>query len=127
MNIDPREPVILAGDFDKLVAWYCDALGFRITRLLDTDYHYCNLASSAGMKLAIASAAEMKITQSDRSQNTVVLQVQVEDVSEFLESINQHGGTITAGPSFDKKDEFWFGSFADPEGNTFWVVDSNCP
>ena len=79
------------------------------------------------MKIGIADADEMGVEPVDRSRNTVVLQFQVDDVKEFFALLMDTGGAITHGPSFDEKDDFWFGGFSDPEGNPCWVVDKNCP
>jgi len=125
--IRPREPVILATDFTTLVSWYRDVLGFRVIQLFEEEFHYCNLKSPSGITLGIADAEEMGVVPKDRSSNTVVLQIEVEDVEAFFAHLKQKGGSITSGPSFDEKGGFSFGGFADPEGNPFWVVDKNCP
>ncbi|MBZ0266944.1 VOC family protein [bacterium] len=127
MEITPRESVILAADFASLVEWYAGALGFAVTKRFEGKFHYCNLETAGGVRIGIAPAAEMGVTPDNRSANTVVLQFRVPDVKAFLEHVRDQGGTITGGPSFDPSDSFWFGSFADPEGNPFWVVDENCP
>jgi predicted enzyme related to lactoylglutathione lyase len=127
IEIRPRETVILASDFSMLVAWYRDALGFTVTNLFDEDLHYCNLETSSGIKLGIGEAGEMGVEPIDRGRNTVVLQFEVDDVGNFFALLQEAGATITNEPSFDKKGEFWFGAFADPEGNPCWVVDKNCP
>ena len=127
VEIRPRETVILADDFAMLVAWYRDVLGFTVTNLFDEGFHYCNLETSTGIKLGIGEAREMGVEPIDRSRNTVVLQFEVDDVECFLAFLQEAGATITNGPSFDKKGEFWFGTFADPEGNPCWVVDKDCP
>ena len=127
IEIRPRETVILATDFDALVAWYRDVLGFAATDLFEDDYHYCCLETPSGIKIGIASAAEMEVEPTDRSKNTVILQLEVDDLAEFFAHLKEAGGTITFGPSFEKKNEFWFGGFNDPEGNPVWVVDKNCP
>jgi len=127
IEIRPRETVILATDFDALVAWYRDGLGFAVTDLFEDDFHYCSLETPSGIKVGIASAAEMGVEPVDRSKNTVILQFEVDDLAEFFAHLEQAGGAITFGPSFDKNGEFWFGGFSDPEGNPIWVVDKNCP
>jgi predicted enzyme related to lactoylglutathione lyase len=127
MEIRPRETVILATDFDALVAWYRDGLGFAVTDLFEDDYHYCTLKTPSGIKIGIADAKEMGVVPVDRSKNTVILQFEVDDLAEFFGHLEQVGGAITFGPSFDKNGEFWFGGFSDPEGNPCWVVDKNCP
>ena len=59
--------------------------------------------------------------------NTVVLQFEVDDVRELFAHLEQTGASINNEPTFNKQDGFWFGAFADPEGNPYWVVDKNCP
>ncbi|MBC8366463.1 VOC family protein [bacterium] len=127
MDLRPRETVILAEDFTALVSWYRDALGFKVTRLFEDEYHYVNLESESGIQIGIASASEMGVEANDRSKNTVLMQYEVDDVKEFFEHLKSKGGKLTFGPSFDEKGGFWFGGVADPEGNPIWVVDKNCP
>jgi predicted enzyme related to lactoylglutathione lyase len=127
ITLRPRETVILASDFSSLVAGYRDVFGFQVSRFYDQGYHYCNLELASGMKIGVADATAMGVTPEDRSRNTVVLQFEVDDVSELFEHLRQNGGVPTFGPSFDEKDQFWFGGFADLEGNPCWVVDKNCP
>ncbi len=127
IEIRPRETVMLVSNFAEMVAWYRDELGFIVTKLFDEDYHYCNLESSSGIKIGIAPAQEMGIDPGDRSKNTVVLQFEVDDLRAFFGHIEKQGAIITGGPSFDKNEKFWFGSFTDPEGNPIWVVDKDCP
>jgi predicted enzyme related to lactoylglutathione lyase len=93
----------------------------------DGQIHYANLENADGVKLGIGSAQEMGIVPEDRSRNTVVLQLEVADVAAFFLDVEKAGGRIVGGPTEDKDAGFSFGSFADPEGNPFWVVDSNCP
>lgn len=127
VEIRPRETVILATDFSALVAWYRDVLGFKVIKLFEESYHYCNLETPSGIKIGIADAQEMKVVPIDRSSNTVILQFEVDDVKELFTHLEQTGASVTFGPSYDKKDEFWYGGFSDPEGNPCWVVDKNCP
>ena len=127
IEIRPREPVVLVEDFDKLVAFYCDALGFSVIQRFDEGYHYANLETETGMRLGIGVIGEVGSEPMDRSRNTVFLQVEVDDVKAFFAHLENHGGSVLFGPSFDKKDGFWFGGFADPEGNPWWVVDKDCP
>jgi len=127
MQLQPRETVILADDFDAMIKWYQNALGFKITRLYEQEYHYCNLETDSGIQLGIASASEMNVTPTNRKLNTVILQFEVQDVKQFLKSLAEKGGSVSFGPSFDKSNNFWFGGFADIEGNPFWVVDTDCP
>ena len=127
MQLRPRESVILVEDFDSMVLWYQDTLGFTVKKRFDEGFHYCNLENDAGIKFGIALASEMQVSPKDRPQNSVVLQFEVDDVQAFLQHIEGQGGSITGEASYDSNDKFWFGSFADPEGNPFWIVDGNCP
>jgi len=127
MEIRPRETVILASSFSELVDWYCNVLGFTVTQLHEEEYHYCNLETPTGIQIGIADAKEMGVVPQDRSQNTVLLQIQVANVQELFTHLQQAGCKTTFGPSFDQQGQFWFGGFSDLEGNPIWVVDENCP
>lgn len=127
IELRPRETVILASDYNKMVSWYRDTLGFAVTNDFSEDYHYCNLKTASGIQIGIASAAEMGVKPHDRSRNTVLLQFEVADVKTFFAHLERSGGSITFGPSFDEKGQFWYGGFSDLEGNPCWVVDENCP
>jgi predicted enzyme related to lactoylglutathione lyase len=126
-EIRPRETVLLATSFAALVSWYTEVLGFRVTKKFDGDFHYCNMETPSGIEIGIASASEMGVTPTDRRCNTVILQFEVDELRGFFASVEAAGGTITDGPTFNERDEFWFGAFADPEGNPCWVVDKQCP
>ncbi|MEE8153473.1 MAG: VOC family protein [Phycisphaerales bacterium] len=127
IEIRPREPVILATGFSALVAWYRDVLGFTVVKLFEDGFHYCNLETPSGIKIGIADAQEMGVVPVDRRSNTVILQFEVDDIGQLFAHLEQTGASITNGPSFDEKGDFWFGGFLDPEGNPCWVVDKNCP
>ncbi len=123
----PRETVILAEDYEALVAWYVEVLGFRMAKRFANGNRYCNLETDSGLRIGIAPADETGVTPGDRSKNTVLLQVEVPDVKWCLEYVGSRGASIAFGPSYDKDGGFWFGGFEDPEGNPIWVVDENCP
>jgi predicted enzyme related to lactoylglutathione lyase len=122
-----RELVILAKDYDAMVAWYVNVLGFRVTRTFDDGYRYSNLKTESGIRIGIAPAAEMGVALGDPANNAVLLQVGVPDVRVFFEHLREAGGDTTFGPSFDEAGQFWYGGFTDLEGNPIWVVDANCP
>ena len=69
----------------------------------------------------------MQVELHERKHNSVALQFEVEDVKACLDYVDSNGGTITSPATFSEKDNFWFASLADPEGNSHWVVDGNCP
>jgi predicted enzyme related to lactoylglutathione lyase len=127
IQIRPRETVILASDFVALYSWYRDVLGFRISRLFEGGYHYCNLETATGIAIGIGDAKEMGVQPGDRAQSCVLMQIEVDDVRAFFAHVEAKGGSVRFGPSLDEKDGFWYGGIADPEGNPIWVVDSLCP
>ena len=53
MHIRPRETVILADDYPSLVAWYRDALGFKVVQQFDDGYHYAYMETASGIKIGI--------------------------------------------------------------------------
>lgn len=126
-EIRPRETVLLAEDYDAMVDWYRNTLGFRVTDRHTGDYRYTQLVNRAGIRVGIAVAKEMGTEVRDRKHNTVLMQFEVDDVRKFLEHVTANGGSVPFGPSFSEVDGFWYGGFADPEGNPYWVVDANCP
>ena len=125
--IRPREHVILAEDFDRVVAWYRDILGFQIRRLFDEGIHYANLETDTGIELGIALASEVDVEPGDRSRNTVVLQFETDDVGGLLDHVAANAGTVVFGPAFNESDGFSYGAFADVEGNQCWLVSAACP
>lgn len=126
-DVGPREPVLLAEDFPRLLAWYRDTLGLEVVQLVEEGFHYAKLENAAGVRLGLASASEMGVVPGERARATFVPQFEVEDVAAFFEHLEARGARITGGPSHDPQGDFWFGGFADPEGNPCWVVSASCP
>jgi uncharacterized glyoxalase superfamily protein PhnB len=126
-NFKQIEPVIFADNFHALIDWYVRILGFEISQLDEENHHYCKLHHKSGMFLGIADAKELAVTLVDRSNSAIVLQLQVPDVQSFFKYLETLESHIAFGPSFDSKCGFWYGGFHDLEGNSFWVVDENCP
>lgn len=127
MKLAPRETVVHAENFERMVKWYHEVLGLRIAKQFTEDFHYCNLENDEGVRIGISSAKEMGVVPQERKHNTVVLQFEVSDVKAFLEHLTAHGAKTTFGPSHSEKDDFWYGGAEDIEGNPIWVVDENCP
>ena len=123
----PRETVVAATDYEGTVAFYRDVLGFEVTDTFSEGYHHTNLRTASGMKIGITPAAEVGIEPIDREANTVLMQVEVDDVPAFLEHVAAGGGSVQFGPSKSEGAGFWYGAFRDPEGNPIWVVDGTCP
>jgi predicted enzyme related to lactoylglutathione lyase len=127
MEIRARESVIMAEDVKKLSAWYRDMFAFKEVLVEEEEYHYRHLRNDASLEIGIADAKQMGVQPGDRKNNTVVLQIEVDDVKALFDYLEAKGGAVTFGPSFDKRGQFWFGGFSDPEGNPIWVVDKDCP
>jgi len=127
VRIEPREVVVLVDDFDAAVAWYADVLGFRETARFTEAHHYANLETESGIRIGIAPAAEAGVAPEDRRNNNVILQIATPDVKALLARLRERGETVLFGPSYDEFGRFWYGAFADLEGNPIWVVDGNCP
>lgn len=119
--IRPRETVILARDHAGLVDWYVRALGLSIVARFE-ELPYANLESPGGVRVGIGSAPP-DVTASD---STIVPQLETTDVSALLLRIRTAGGLVD-GPHRDAAMGFDFGSFKDPEGNIWWVVDEKAP
>ena len=92
-----------------------------------TNFITACLETASGIKIGITPATEVRVVEGDRSKNTVLLQLEVDDLHELFAHLRQADTVITFGPSRDKQHGFWFGGFADPEGNPIWVVDKDCP
>ena len=120
-DIRPRETVLLARKFGNLITWYEQALGFEITSRVD-ELPYATLKSTGGVRIGIGAAPP----EAAAIDGTVIPQIETDDVLELLRNVHIHGGSVD-GPHRDPERGFEFGSFRDPEGNTWWVVDSNGP
>lgn len=115
--------VILAEDYDRLRDWYVRALDLEVKQEWTEDYHYAELVRDGRFVVGIASAGEMKVEPGERRRQAVVAQFNVDDCRAFLARVREEGGTVPFGPSYEEKGGFWFGGFADLEGNPAWVVE----
>jgi len=79
-SIKPRESILLAENFETLVAWYREALGFKVTSIFEDGFHFANLATDSGIRIGIGSAKEMGVEPGNRANATVLLQIEAEDV-----------------------------------------------
>ena len=124
MRLQLMNAVVLAEDYERLRDWYVQALQLDVDGEWTERYHYAELKRQGRFVVGIASAEEMKVNpHGDRTRATVVAQFNVEDVRAFLKQIEDRGGRVPFGPSFDEAEGFWFGAFADIEGNVSWVVE----
>ena len=122
MKLRLLNAVIMAEDYEKLRDWWIEVVGLELRQEWSEDYHYAELVHDGKFVVGIASASEMKCDPPTPRANAVVAQLQVGDVKAFLAQIKERGGDVPFGPSFDEKEKFWFGGFADGEGNPVWVV-----
>ena len=120
-QVRPRELVLLARDFNRLVDWYVQTLGFKVVNRID-ELPYANLETEGGVRLGIGSAPP----DIPPAESTIVPQLETTDVTALLKIIQAAGGRID-GPMQDPQHGFLFGSFQDLERNTWWVVDNRCP
>lgn len=122
MKLRLLNAVLLAEDYARLRDWWIAALGLELKQEWTADYHYAELAFDGRFVVGIADAEEMGCVPHQPRRNTAVPQLQVDDVAAVLRRVKAHGGDVPFGPSFDAKESFWFGGFADIEGNHVWVV-----
>jgi predicted enzyme related to lactoylglutathione lyase len=122
MKLRLLNAVILAQDYEKMRDWWIEVVGLQLKQEWTDKYHYAELAVDGRFVVGIASAEEMGAKPSTPRANGVVPQLQVDDVKAFLAQIQERGGDVPLGPSFDADEKFWFGGFSDVEGNPVWVV-----
>ncbi len=123
MKLQLMNAVVMAEDYEKLRDWYADTLELEIEEEWTENCHYAELVKDGRLVIGIADAKEMKVTPGDRRNHAVVAQFNVEDVKAFLTRVLEKGGAVPFGPSYDEAEGFWFGGFADIEGNPCWVVE----
>jgi len=124
MEITLINAVTLAQDYEKLVAWYRETLELEIKLQVDNDYRYTDLAKAGKLVVGICPAKEMNHTPTTPRNNSVVLQISVDDIEELFAQVKESEGTIIFGPAVDKNEGFRFGAFADIEGNPVWVMEN---
>jgi predicted enzyme related to lactoylglutathione lyase len=123
MKLELMNAVIMAENYERLRDWWIDALDLTLDGEWTEHYHYAELVRDGNLVVGIASAEEMRVTPGDRKNAAVVAQFNVDDVKAFLDRVKEKGGDVPFGPSFDEHEKFWFGGFADIEGNLCWVVE----
>ena len=126
MRLALMNAVILAEDYERMRDWYIDALELTLDGEWTEKYHYAELVRDGRFVVGIASAKEMgvePVPKDARKHAAVVPQFNVDDCRAFLARIEAKGGEVPFGPTFEKDEGFWYGGFADPEGNPSWVVE----
>lgn len=122
MKLELLNAVIQAEGCDKVRDGWISTIGLELEREWTEPYHYAELGKDGKFVVGIASAREMGVKPSTPRTNAIMPQLQVEDAKAFLEELQAKGETVVFGPSFEEREEFWFGGFEDVEGNPVWVV-----
>ena len=113
-------PVILARDYGLLVSWYKEIFSFDIADEITEGFRYTTFSSTDTKVLSIAIAEEMGVTPSSETNNTLVPQFLINDISSLLQKVESSGGKILFGP---KGKGALYGGFLDIEGNQIWVTE----
>jgi predicted enzyme related to lactoylglutathione lyase len=114
--------VVLARNYPKLVAWYRKALAMKVKRVVTEGFDWTELARE-GLRIGITPAKQMGVKLPAKRSNAVVLHLVSRDVRGLMKQVKRAGARILFGPSHDEKDGYWYGAFADLEGNPIWVID----
>lgn len=124
-TIRPREIVLLADRPSELATWYERILDFKITARFP-ELQYVNLESDGGVRIGIGAAPEDGLDARTRPPDRIAPQMETDDVEQLLRCVHAGGGDVD-GPHRDAARGFLFGSFKDPDGHAWWVVDASCP
>ena len=122
MKYELMNAVILAEDYEKLKAWYMEALDLELKQEWTEKFHYAELVKDGRFVVGIGLAKEMGVTPGDRKAATVYPQFNTDDTKALLAQVKERGGEVPFGPSYDEGLDLWYGGFADIEGNQCWVV-----
>ena len=113
---------ILAENFQELAEWYSKTFELDKGLEVSEDYHSSELTKNGKFVIAFADTKEMGVKPLTPRNNTVVAQFAVSDAKECLERVAANGGKVLFGPSYDETGKFYYGGFADIEGNQIWIV-----
>ena len=122
MKLELMNTVLMAEDYAKMRDWYIAALDLELKQEWTDDYHYAELVRNGRHVIGIADTAEMKVEPCTPRRNSTVMQLQVDDIDALFARVREHGGDVK-GPQTEEKENFRYGGFADPEGNSVWVVE----
>ncbi|UCG29805.1 MAG: VOC family protein [candidate division WOR-3 bacterium] len=123
MNLKLIYPIILAGDYEKLVDWYIKTFDLRIKYKFEGEENYTVLEHSGQAVVGIAIAHEMGVKPTAPRNNTAIIQFSVSDIKGLFERVREAGGKILFGPSTDEEEGYLYGGLLDIEGNQIWVVE----
>lgn len=116
--------VVLAKDYARTVAWYRKTFALK-TRMVVTEGFDWTELERPGLRIGFAPARQMRVKLPARRANAVVMHLTTRDVRGLMRRVAHAGGKVLFGPSQDafKGKKYWYGAFADVEGNAIWVAD----
>ena len=123
MKFELMNTVLLAEDYARMRDWYMAALGLELKQEWNTDYHYAELVRDGRRVIGIADAKEMGAEPISPRRNMTLMQIQTDDIEALFAGVAAQGGDVQ-GPQLEKTENFRFGGFTDPEGNSVWVVET---
>lgn len=113
--------VILAEDYEAVRDWWVTALGLEIHKEWP-ELPYADLAIEGTVVLGVSPMGAMELDPPSPRTNTTFPQFVTDDVEGLLARVVEHGGRIVFGPDHAQDGGYWYGAFADIEGNSAWVV-----
>lgn len=122
MDLKLLNIVVFAEDFGQLVQWYMDALNLEIIYEERGEYSYTELGYDQQIVVGITPAKEMEHVPTKPRNNSAIMQLSVSDIKATFKQIEEQGGSILFGPTFEERNKFYFGGATDTEGNQIWFI-----
>lgn len=123
MKINLLNPMILAENYEELAEWYEKTFDLAIKTRVEEGEEYMELGTPSKILFGFARAKEMGVKPSTPRNNTVIIQLSVNDINELFDKVKKAGGKILFGPSIDEEEGYLYGGLADIEGNQIWVIE----
>ncbi|MCW3984822.1 MAG: hypothetical protein NWE91_00175 [Candidatus Bathyarchaeota archaeon] len=123
MKINLLNPMILAENYEELAEWYEKTFDLAIKTRVEEGEEYMELGAPSKILFGFARAKEMGVKPSTPRNNTVIIQLSVNDINELFDKVKKAGGKILFGPSIDEEEGYLYGGLADIEGNQIWVIE----
>lgn len=115
--------MILAENYEELAEWYEKTFDLAIKTRVEEGEEYMELGTPSKILFGFARAKEMGVKPSTPRNNTVIIQLSVNDINELFDKVKKAGGKILFGPSIDEEEGYLYGGLADIEGNQIWVIE----
>ena len=123
MKLKVRNTVLFAEDYSVLVEWYKRVFKLAILYENTKGYHYTELGIDGQIIVGISPAKEMDHSPNKPKNNSMVLQLEVDDLKSLLKLIENSGGEILFGPDLEKAENFLYAGAKDLEGNELWFIE----